>query len=66
MTRPQPTRRCWWHSFAWGEVFTVQMSRFIKDFITEEPTGESITFSEHRQRGMCQKCGFVKERRIHD
>lgn len=35
MTRPQPTRRCWWHSFAWGEVFTVQMSRFIKDFITE-------------------------------
>ena len=51
-----------WHRMRWGEPFEVNMKQ--QHMINGIQVGQWVNYIEHHQRGACEKCGFVKERKV--
>ncbi len=52
----------WWHHFKWGEVYEVTLTRQYT--INGVNVGEPLDHVVSRQHGCCEKCGYVKERKL--
>ena len=51
-----------WHRFKWTDAYEVEME--IVKFLQGVVIGEPITYIENKQRGHCEKCGLIKERKL--
>lgn len=51
-----------WHRFKWDKPFEFKMRKI--DSLRGVQIGDPVDYTENRQRGTCEKCGFVKERNL--